>query len=144
MIKTPTIAERLEYHYILEHIFRSRTIYKRLYVKYTWQFLNNVIMLNAKALLRQTKVTVTDFGYFVEALWYSCSQTLVWFYYLLTKPTLWRLFWKRVEWEIRYLRFYLKKILIRSNCFSLNFNPIPCLFFRSSYIFSLSFFPNDS
>jgi hypothetical protein len=49
-----------------------------------------------------------------------------------------------VECEIRYLRFYLKKVLIKDNCFLLNFNPIPCLFFRSSYTFGLSCFPNDS
>ena len=38
----------------------------------------------------------------------------------------------------------MKQVLIRNNCFRLNFIPIPCLFLRSSYTFGLSFFPNDS
>ena len=124
------------------NIFIAREQYIKDYkLNMPWQFLNNVIIFKPKAPLRQAKATLTDFGYSVLALWYSCSQKTC---LALLSFDLWILFEKRVECEIRYLRFYLKKVLIRNNCFRLNLNPIPCLFFRSSYTFGLSCFPNDS
>ena len=48
------------------NIFIAREQYIKDYkLNMPWQFLNNVIIFKHKALLRQAKATLTDFGYSV-------------------------------------------------------------------------------
>ena len=51
------------------------------YYIYYWnlQFLNNIIINKTKVLLLQAQVTLADFGYFVYALWFYCSQSVTLF-----------------------------------------------------------------